>query len=328
MALDSQEGFSHIDRDFQSQIGHIPVLFSEVLELLHPRSDGCYIDATFGGGGHTAALLERSAPHGQVLAIDADPDAIARAGDLAALFPGRLTLAQGNFRDIEMLARESLFDAVDGILMDLGLSSFQLSRPERGFSFQRSGPLDMRFDTTSGISASHIVNGWSEEDLARLFFEYGEDHRSRPIARAIVNERISAPITTTDRLASVVERAVGGRRGRAIHPATRTFQALRIAVNDELGALRSGLDGAINLLAAGGRIAIISFHSLEDRIVKTFLRHESTDCICPPETPVCICGHKARMKLVTRKAVRPSAAEEQSNPRSRSARLRVAERLP
>ena len=328
MALDSPDDFSHVQRDFQSPAGHVPVLFDEVLNLLRPRSGGRYIDATFGGGGHTVALLEQSAPDGQVMAIDADPDAIARARDLAALFPGRLTLTQGNFRDLEILARDKQFDAVDGILMDLGLSSFQLSRPERGFSFQRSGPLDMRFDTTSAFSASDIVNGWSEEDIARLLFEYGEEQRSRPIARAIVRERNSELITTTDRLASIVERAVGGRRGRAIHPATRTFQALRIAVNDELEALRSGLDGAINLLTAGGRIAVISFHSLEDRIVKTFLRHESTDCICPPETPICVCGHKARMTLITRRAVRPSEIEEQSNPRSRSARLRVAERLP
>ncbi len=328
MALDSPDDFSQVQRDFQSPAGHVPVLFDEALNLLRPRSGGRYIDATFGGGGHTVALLEQSAPDGQVMAIDADPDAIARARDLAALFPGRLTLTQGNFRDLEILARDKQFDAVDGILMDLGLSSFQLSRPERGFSFQRSGPLDMRFDTTSAFSASDIVNGWSEEDIARLLFEYGEEQRSRPIARAIVRERNSELITTTDRLASIVERAVGGRRGRAIHPATRTFQALRIAVNDELEALRSGLDGAINLLTAGGRIAVISFHSLEDRIVKTFLRHESTDCICPPETPICVCGHKARMTLITRRAVRPSEIEEQSNPRSRSARLRVAERLP
>ncbi len=328
MAVDPQDGFSPELSDFQSPDEHLPVLLHEVIDLLQPRPGGRYIDATFGGGGHTIALLERSAPDGSVLAIDADSDAVARARILANAFPGRLSVVQGNFRDIERLAEAQHFGRVDGILMDLGLSSFQLNRAERGFSFRYPGPLDMRFDARTGLSAADIVNGWSEEDLARLFFEYGEEHRSRAIARAIVRERQAIAIITTDRLAGIVERATGGRRGRAIHPATRTFQALRIAVNDELEALRAGLAGAIELLAVGGRLAVISFHSLEDRIVKTFLRHEATDCICPPETPVCVCGHKARVRLITRKAVRPSESEERDNPRSRSARLRVAERLP
>ena len=328
MAADPCDEFAPIPRDSESRSEHVPVLLDEVLDLLAPVSGGRYIDATFGGGGHTRAILERSAPDGRVLALDADPEAIERARDLAALQHGRLSVAHGNFRAIRELATAKGFERVDGVLMDLGLSSFQLNHADRGFSFQRPGRLDMRFDTTSGISAADIVNEWPEQDLAAVIFEYGEEPRSRAIARAVVRQRALEPITSTDRLASIVESALGGRRGKAIHPATRTFQALRIAVNSELDSLRSGLNGAIELLAAGGRIAVISFHSLEDRIVKTLFRLESTDCICPPQTPVCVCGHKARLRLVTRKAVKPSADEERSNPRSRSARLRVAERLP
>lgn len=322
-----QEHCSIEQSDFQSRDEHVPVLLQPVLDLLVPRPGGRYIDATFGGGGHSRALLERSAPDGCVLALDADPDAVTRARLLAERFPGRFDMIQGNFRDIKSLAESAHCDRVDGILLDLGLSSFQLNRAERGFSFRLAGPLDMRFDTRSGLNATDIVNGWSEEDLARLIFEFGEEPRSRAIARAVVRERAGNEIVTTDQLAGIVERAVGGRRGKAIHPATRTFQALRIAVNDELEALRAGLAGAVDLLAAGGRIAVISFHSLEDRMVKAFLRHEATDCICPPETPICVCGHTARLRLITRKAVRPDESEERSNPRSRSARLRVAERL-
>jgi 16S rRNA (cytosine1402-N4)-methyltransferase len=298
------------------------------MNYLAPRSDGRYIDATFGGGGHTRVLLEQSAPSGQVLAIDADPDAISRATKLALAHPGRLKTARGNFRDIATLARAANFAPVDGILMDLGLSSFQLDQPERGFSFRFSAPLDMRFDSRQGPSAATIVNEWDEVDLANLIFDYGEEPRSRAMARAIVAERRVQPIETTDRLASIVERACGGRRGRAIHPATRTFQALRIAVNDELEALREGLAGALELLGSGGRLVVISFHSLEDRIVKTFLRDEATDCICPPSTPICVCDHHARVRILTRKTVRPSAEEENRNARSRSAKLRAAERLP
>ena len=328
MAVDPCEEFTPIPRDSESRTEHIPVLLHEVLDLLAPRSGGMYVDATFGGGGHARAILERSIPDGRLLALDADPEAFGRARDLAAMYGGRLKVAHGNFRDIRELAESNGFEHLDGVLMDLGLSSFQLNHGERGFSFQHPGPLDMRFDTTSGINAADIVNNWSSEDLAAVIYEYGEETRSRAIARAVVREREREPITTTDQLARIVETSLGGRRGKAIHPATRTFQALRIAVNGELDSLRAGLNGAIELLAVGGRLAVISFHSLEDRIVKTLLRLESTDCICPPETPVCVCGHKARLSLVTRRAVKPSPEEERANPRSRSARLRVAERLP
>jgi 16S rRNA (cytosine1402-N4)-methyltransferase len=243
--------------DFSSQFSHEPVLLDEALHFITPRDGGRYIDATFGGGGHSRAILEQSAPGGQLLALDADPDAIARAARLAERFPGRLRTAQGNFRDIARTATESGFAPVDGILMDLGLSSYQLDQPERGFAFRYAAPLDMRFDRQQGLSAAEIVNSWDEVELARVIFEFGEENRSRAIARAIVAERSRQPITTTDRLAGIVERAVGGRRGRAIHPATRTFQALRIAVNDELQALREGLVGAVELLAGGGRLVVI-----------------------------------------------------------------------
>jgi 16S rRNA (cytosine1402-N4)-methyltransferase len=314
--------------DFSSQFSHEPVLLDEALHYITPHDGGRYIDATFGGGGHSRAILEQSAPSGRLLALDADPDAISRAARLAERFPGRLQTAQGNFRDIARMATEHNFAPVDGILMDLGLSSYQLDQPERGFAFRFAAPLDMRFDRQQGPSAAEIVNSWDEVDLARVIFEFGEESRSRAIARAIVAERSKQSITTTDRLAGIVERAVGGRRGRAIHPATRTFQALRIAVNDELQALREGLNGAVELLADGGRLVVISFHSLEDRIVKNFFRDEATDCICPPGTPVCVCEHRARLRILTRKVVQASAAEEARNPRSRSAKLRAAERLP
>ncbi|HEX3723570.1 MAG TPA: 16S rRNA (cytosine(1402)-N(4))-methyltransferase RsmH [Nitrolancea sp.] len=328
MVSESQHEILPTFDDCQSHAGHVPVLLDEVMSLLAPRNCGRYIDATFGGGGHTRAILEQSAPEGRILALDADPEAIARATKLAQSFPGRLAASRGNFRDIVRLARTADFAPVDGILMDLGLSSFQLDQPERGFSFRFSAPLDMRFDVQHGPSAATIVNEWDETDLANLIFEYGEEPRSRAIARIIVAERRQRPIETTDRLASIVECAVGGRRGRAIHPATRTFQALRIAVNDELGALREGLAGALELLASGGRLVVISFHSLEDRIVKIFMRDEATECICPPGTPICICDHRAQVRLLTRRAVRPSEAEERRNPRSRSAKLRAVERLP
>jgi 16S rRNA (cytosine1402-N4)-methyltransferase len=328
MVAESRHDGPPIASDFSSHFSHAPVLLDEALHFLAPHSGGRYIDATFGGGGHSRAILEQSAPDGQLLALDADPEAIKRAKRLAEQFPGRLQASHGNFRDIARLAKENDFTSVDGILMDLGLSSFQLDQPERGFAFRYAAPLDMRFDRQHGMSAAEIVNTWDEVDLARVIFEYGEETRSRSIARAIVAERDREPIATTDRLASVVERAVGGRRGRAIHPATRTFQALRIAVNDELQALREGLAGAVDLLASGGRLVVISFHSLEDRIVKNFVRDEATDCICPPGTPVCVCGHHARLRILTRKVVQPSAAEEARNPRSRSAKLRAAERLP
>jgi 16S rRNA (cytosine1402-N4)-methyltransferase len=313
-----------------SSTGHRPVLLDDVVAALHPRPAGRYLDGTFGGGGHTQALLEASAPDGVVLALDADPAAIDRASRLRQQ-PGigeRLIPIPANFADLAAAAREHEVAPLDGILLDLGLSSFQLDEPERGFAFRHEGPLDMRFDPEQGAPASALVNSLPERELADLIWRYGEEPGSRRIARAIVRERGQTPIETTTRLAEIVSRAVGGRRGRETHPATRTFQALRIATNRELAALELALAGALDVLAPGGRLAVIAFHSLEDRIVKRFIERESAGCVCPPELPVCVCNHRPRLRKVTRRAVRPNAAEMETNPRARSAVLRVAERLP
>jgi 16S rRNA (cytosine1402-N4)-methyltransferase len=273
--------------------------------------------------------LEASAPDGVVLAIDADPAAIDRASRLRQE-PGigeRLIPVRANFADLATIAGARGVTPLDGILLDLGLSSFQLDEPARGFAFRHEGPLDMRFDPERGVSARDLVNSLSESDLADLIWRFGEEPGSRRIARAVVRERAQAPIETTTRLAEIISRALGGRRGKETHPATRTFQALRIATNEELSALESALSGALDVLAPGGRIAVIAFHSLEDRLVKRFIERESADCVCPPEIPVCVCNHRPRLQKVTRRAVRPDAAEMAGNPRARSAVLRVAERL-
>ena len=305
------------------------MLLAETVSALQPRPGGRYLDGTFGGGGHTRALLEASAPHGIVLALDADPAAIDRAGVLQQnpAIAQRLIPVHANFADLASVARKRGVAPLDGILLDLGLSSFQLDQPERGFAFRHQGPLDMRFDPDQGAPARDLVNTLPERELADLIWRYGEEAGSRRIARAVVRERERAPIETTTRLAEIVAGALGGRRGRDIHPATRTFQALRIATNEELTALEAALTGALDVLAPGGRLAVIAFHSLEDRIVKRFIERESTACICPPEVPVCVCGHRPMLQKITRRAVRPDAAEMDANPRARSAVLRVAERL-
>jgi 16S rRNA (cytosine1402-N4)-methyltransferase len=310
--------------------GHRPVLPAEAIAALQPRPGGHYLDGTFGGGGHTRALLERSAPDGIVLVLDADPAAIDRAGALRQdpAIAERLIPVRANFADLATVARERGVTPLDGVLLDLGLSSFQLDQPERGFAFRHEGPLDMRFDPEQGAPASDLVNTLPERELADLIWRYGEEPGSRRIARAIARERERAPIETTTRLAEVVSRALGGRRGREIHPATRTFQALRIATNEELSALEAALSGALDVLAPGGRLAVIAFHSLEDRIVKRFIERESAGCVCPPEIPICVCGHRPRLQKITRRPVRPDAAERDANPRASSAVLRVAERLP
>jgi 16S rRNA (cytosine1402-N4)-methyltransferase len=308
--------------------GHIPVLLHEASDALAPRDGGRYLDGTFGGGGHTRAILAASGPDGRVIALDADPAAIARGERLRAEFGERLTLRESNFAALARVAREEGFVPLDGVLLDLGLSSFQLADAGRGFSFGGDGPLDMRFGPSAATTAAEIVNGYDEEALADLFFRYGEERWSRRIVRAIVRERGERPIATTGTLAAIVARAVpGGPDRERIHPATRVFQALRIAVNQELVVLEEALAGALAVLGPGGRLAVIAFHSLEDRIVKEFMRREATDCICPPRQPVCTCGHRATLRLVARKAIRASAAEVAANPRSRSAVLRVAEKI-
>lgn len=303
-------------------LSHTPVLYQEVLAGLEIKPGGRYIDGTVGAGGHARGILEASAPDGRLLGIDADPAAIALAREKLVAYGGRVTLVQGNFAELEAIAQREGFCPADGVLLDLGLSSMQLEAAQRGFSFLLDGPLDMRFDPSKRVTAADLVNGLGVSDLADILYRYGEERRARAIAEAIAAAR---PLHTTRELAAVVERVVG-RRGR-IHPATRTFQALRIAVNGELEALEAVLPQAVRVLAPGGVLAVISFHSLEDRVVKQFLRREAKDCLCPSEQPVCTCGHKATLQVVTRKPIRPSAEELESNPRSRSARLRLARRL-
>jgi len=303
-------------------LSHIPVLYQEVLAGLRIKPGGRYIDATVGGGGHARGILTASAPDGELLGVDADPMAVALAGERLAGFGRRVTVVQGNFADLEEIALGHGFCPVDGIFLDLGLSSLQLEAAGRGFSFQLDGPLDMRFDPNRTATAADLVNTLSVEELADILFRYGEEHQARRIARAIVAER---PINTTGELAALVSASVG-RRGR-IHPATRTFQALRIAVNEELECLAEALPQALILLSPDGRLLIISFHSLEDRLVKEFFRDEARDCLCPPEIPVCVCDHRATLGIVTKKPIRPSAEEVAANPHSRSAKLRIAYRL-
>ena len=310
-----------------AQDGHVTVLLHEAIDALAPHPGETYVDGTFGGGGHTSLLLERLDGDATVYAIDADPAAIRRAQELASTPLGKgLTPVHANFRELADVAERHGIEAVDGILFDLGLSSFQLDEADRGFAFRFEGPLDMRFDPTRGVPASDLVNSLEADELARIIWQYGEEQRSRQIARAIEKRRASRPFETTTDLASVVEQAVGGRRGKAVHPATKTFQALRIAVNDELAALETVLDSAIGLLRPGGRIAVISFHSLEDRIVKQKFALESRECICPPDQPVCTCDHSPRLKRIG-KPVKPASSEIDTNPRSRSAIMRVAERI-
>ena len=300
----------------------------ETLDALQPRAGGRYVDGTLGGAGHTRLLLDASAPDGHVLAIDADPLALERARALLpdAVATGRLTLVHGNFARMSELARAADFAPVDGVLLDLGLSSDQLADRERGFSFAQDAPLDMRFDTARGVSAADLVNTLPSDELADQLWRYGEERRSRVIARRITEARQRQPITRTGELARLVAGVVHGRPG-GIHPATRTFQALRIAVNDELGSLEAALPAALDLLRPGGRLAVISFHSLEDRIVKRFFQQEERGCICPPELPECVCGRAPRLRIVTRHPLVASDDEVAANPRARSAKLRVAEQV-
>lgn len=302
---------------------HIPVLLNEIIDGLAVQPGGRYIDCTLGGAGHAAAILEHSSPGGQLLGIDADATAVNAAKTKLAAYDGSALLVNDNFVNLESIAKRLEFYPVHGIVFDLGLSSIQLGEPGRGFSFQTDAPLDMRFDTSHGETAADIVNSLSEKELARIIFEFGEERQSRKIARNIVKER---PVKSTLQLAGIIERTVGGRGGK-IHPATRTFQALRIAVNHELDNLKSALAQAVGLLGFEGRLAVITYHSLEDRIVKQFMGEESRDCICPPGTPVCVCHHKASLRLVNKKVITPSPAELKRNPRSRSAKLRIAERV-
>ena len=309
--------------------GHFPVMRDEVIAALQPHVGARFIDATFGGGGHTSLLLELSSPDGCVLALDADPEARMRAEVIRASLetPDRLVLVQANFAGIASVADHHRFTEVDGILFDLGLSSFQLDDPERGFAFRSDGPLDMRMNPDTHPSAAELIAAIDEQSLTQLLREFGEEPRARQISHAIVQEREKEPIVSTAQLAALVEKAVGGRRGAKTHPATRTFQAVRIAVNQELDSIERGVRSAIELLAPGGRLVTIAFHSLEDRLVKRIIQEESATCVCPPEMPICVCGATPRLRRVGG-SKKPSSAEIAHNPRARSAIMRVAERLP
>lgn len=304
-------------------MAHVPVLLAQTLTGLNLQPNASAIDGTLGGAGHAEGILQLIGPDGRLLGLDRDPEAVARARSRLSPFDKRAVVVQASFEEMAAVADREGFAGVGAVVLDLGISSWQLDDPERGFSFQTAGPLDMRMDPNASLSASEIINTWPQEELADTIFRYGEEPKSRRIARAIIAAR---PLTTTDKLAEVIRRAVGGPHTR-IHPATRTFQALRIAVNDELGALERALPQAVALLAPGGRLAVISFHSLEDRIVKQFIQQESRDCICPPDFPVCRCGHRATIRPVNRKPIQADEAEIADNVRSRSAKLRIAERL-
>jgi len=302
---------------------HIPVLFHEVLDTLNLIPGGLYVDGTVGAGGHAQGILKAISPDGKLLGLDRDPAALEIAESRLAEFGNRVVLIHSSYSGLKSHLNNLSWKAVDGILLDLGLSSMQLDNPERGFSFRKAGPLDMRFDPSQPFSAADLVNESSKDDLADLIFRYGEERYSRKIAEAIIANR---PLEDTQELADIIESAIRNTPSR-IHPATRTFQALRIAVNQELKALEAFLPTALESLNPGGRLAVIAFHSLEDRIVKQFFRKESKDCICPLEIPQCVCGHKKQLKEINRRPIRPEDKEISENPRSRSAKLRVAEKI-
>lgn len=306
-------------------IAHYSVLYREVLELLAPAPGHQILDGTVGGAGHSRALLSRIGSEGHLWGIERDTDSYQRAQALLAEVGHPFTLIHGNFADLPALAETFQIPPLDGILLDLGTSMFQLRQPERGFSFMAEARLDMRMDPYEAIeSAYDLVNFWSEAQLADIFFRYGEERAARRIARRIVEQRRQRPITTTTELAEVVTQVVP-RTGK-IHPATKIFQALRMAVNREMEALELVLPAALNQLRSGGRLAVIAFHSLEDRQVKQFFRAAATDCVCPPRQPICTCDHRAIGRLVRTKATQPSEQELAENPSSRSARLRVFEK--
>ncbi|MBA4379280.1 MAG: 16S rRNA (cytosine(1402)-N(4))-methyltransferase [Anaerolinea sp.] len=303
---------------------HQPVLYHDIILALRPQSGGRYLDGTLGAGGHAAGILAASSPDGLLLGLDVDPQALELARQRLAPFGERACLIRASYTTLSDQLAALAWPAVDGILLDLGASSMQFDTPARGFSFQSDGPLDMRFDPSNPLTAADLVNNLPEAELADLIYRYGEEPASRRIAQAILRAR---PVCGTQALAEVISKASRGKRGH-IHPATRTFQALRIAVNRELQSIEDALPQAVRALEPGGRLAIIAFHSLEDRLVKEFFRRESRDCICPPRQPVCTCGHKASIREITRRPIQAAVEEIQHNPRARSAKLRVAEKLP
>ena len=308
--------------DSANKVPHVSVLYQQIINALRPKSPGLYVDATIGAGGHAQGILEQSAPDGQLLGMDIDPQALELSLQRLRLYKNRIHLFHSSYTELQRILQSLGWNLVNGIVIDLGVSSMQIDTPERGFSFKNDGPLDMRFNPAQTISASDIVNGYSEAELAELIWRYGEERESRRIARLIVQNR---PFRSTNELANAISSSLRSHPG-AIHPATRTFQALRIAVNHELEGLEIFLPQAVASLASGGRLAVISFHSLEDRIVKQFFRRESRDCVCPPGQPVCNCGHKASIIELTRHPITADPIEVAGNIRARSAKLRVVEK--
>ncbi len=318
---------------------HIPVLRNEILDFLNPQPNGVYVDATLGLGGHSHCILKSSDPSCRLIGIDLDESALAIAEKRLYAFKDRLVLIHGNFAELHCLLNTCGISEVDGVVLDLGVSSLQLDTPGRGFSFQHLGPLDMRMDVRLTTSAAQIVNNYTSDQLIQIFKEYGEERYAKQIVQRIIQVRTESPITTTLQLAEIVEQVYSKKlrhskesrknrnRVKRIHPATRIFQALRIEVNGELNNLVRGLDAVISVLKPGGHFCVISFHSLEDRIVKQKVRHCAKVCICPPKTPVCICRHEKTLDVVTKKPVLPSQSEIDANPRARSAKLRVATRV-
>jgi len=310
------------------QLVHPPVLLREAVDLIAPRPGGVYVDGTLGAGGHAAEILKRSSPDGILIGMDQDAEAIERSRLSLAAYGDRVHLRRGNFRDLPQVLSGLGYEKVDGVLLDLGVSWFHLKTPERGFSFQLDGPLDMRMDTSSPQTAADLVNNLSRDELARIIREFGEERRAGAIARAIEKARARRPITSTVQLADIVASVFPPYPPRRTHPATLTFQALRIAVNDELGALSQGVDAVIPLLSPGGRIVVITFHSLEDRVVKRAFTAAARSCICPPKLPVCSCGKKPTLKILTQPPIIAGPDEVAGNPAARSAKLRAAEKLP
>ena len=316
------------------EIYHIPVLCDKVLDFLKPKPDGVYIDGTVGLGGHSAAILETSAPNGRVIGIDLDVEALTVAKSRLHAFGERYSPINGNFAEMDVLLEKHSVPAVDGILFDLGVSSLQLDTPHRGFSFNHTGPLDMRMnpqqasnnEQEAASTAMQVVNDSPIDVLVDIFRHYGEERFAKRIAHRIIQARQETPITTTTQFAEIVKQATPESRSK-IHPATRVFQALRIHINAELENLEMGLDTAIPLLKPGGCLCVITFHSLEDRIVKHHFQTCARACICPPKTPVCICDHTASLEILTKRPISPDAVEVQHNPRARSAKLRVARKL-
>jgi 16S rRNA (cytosine1402-N4)-methyltransferase len=309
------------------KLEHVPVLLHEAVDLLAPKAGGVYVDGTLGAGGHASEILKRSAPDGMLIGMDRDAEAVDRCRASLAAYGARVLLRQANYRDMPAVLSDLGYETVDGVLLDLGVSWFHLKTPERGFSFMLDGPLDMRMDTNSSQTAADLVNTLSREELVRIIREYGEESRAGAIARAIEKARVRGPITRTVQLAEIVSSVFPPYPPRRIHPATLTFQALRIAVNDEMGSLREGLDHIMSCLKPGGRLAVITFHSLEDRVVKQTFARAAKGCVCPPRLPVCSCGRKPTLKVLTQRPVIAGPQDVEKNPAARSAKLRAAEKL-